>query len=180
MKKFLSLFSVLLFTFTLTSATPLFANHDGKQCEMKNGQCAVHGADCKMGGDCDSKSGCPIAGKFNKKAKMILANKSELGLSAEQVQTIEALKSDVEKGEIRQMADMQIFMVDMTNKLQEDTVDVEGLNAMIDKGSAAMSQSAKEMVASYAKLKAVLTPEQHAKLKELWNNKKDMKEDKKK
>ncbi len=102
---------------------------------------------------------------------MFLNYETELGLSEEQVNTIKSLNRDMKKKQIREKADMQVAMIDMEVKLKEETVDVEGISAMIDQGMGAMAQSAKQTVEAYAKLKAVLTPEQWVKLKELKSGK---------
>ena len=119
-------------------------------------------------GDRDSESGCPIIGAFMKKAHFFLENAEEIGLSEEQVATIKDLKKQVKKLEIQQLAGMQISMMDMEEKLHANPVDIEGLNAMIDKGMVEMAAGAKETVAAYAKLKGVLTPDQMSKAKAIW------------
>jgi hypothetical protein len=50
-------------------------------------------------------------------------------------------------------------------------VDVEGINAMMDKGMGGMMSAGKANAQMYADLKAVLTPEQMTKVKELWKKK---------
>lgn len=111
--------------------------------------------------------GCPIAGKVAKKSHMILENSQALGLTDEQVKTVKDLATKTEKDNIQSEAAMKTFQLDLKSKLQEDKVDVEGTNALIDKNTAAMAQAMKANVEAYAKLKAVLTPEQHQKLKAL-------------
>ena len=100
------------------------------------------------------------------KAHWMLENKTTLGLTDEQVNTIKALKMEMKKKQIRESAEMQIAMMDMKTKLKENPVDVEGLNKMIDQGMAAMTQSAKENVQAYSKLKAMISDDQWKKLKE--------------
>jgi hypothetical protein len=142
---------------------------------------ALAGSDCPHGGDkgkCHRGSGypksgegesqCPIIAKFMKKAHFFLANKQEIGFSDEQLSQIKALKLDMEKSVIRKEAEMKVFMLDMTQKLSEQELDVEGLNAMIDQGMIGMGQGAKDAVAAYAKLKSVPTADQFAKAKEIW------------
>ena len=124
------------------------------------------GKECPMSmekGHCQ----CPITEKFMKKARFLLENKSEIGLSDDQVKTIKELKLQMEKDSIRQSADKETFMLDLKSKLEEDKVDVEGTNTLIDQNSAAASAAAKSNVATYAKLKNLLTPDQVTKMKAL-------------
>lgn len=126
---------------------------------------------CAVGGYGKESSPCPIVDKIMKQAHFLLDNKDEIGLSEEQIDTVKGLKLEAKKSMIRGGADMQIMMLDIKSKLGDDVLDVEGINAMIDGGMAQMSQSVKASVEFYAKLKAVLTPEQIEKSKALWSKK---------
>ncbi len=170
MKKMRFFLLAVLFGFSALIATPVLAGHDGhgdggKQCSL-GAQC--EGEDCPMCNRGQDSSGCPINAKILKKAKFFLKNAKEIGLSDEQVAQIKAIKMDTKKTEIRAGAEMEIGMMDMEAKLSEPTVDVEGLNAMVDQMSAGMSTGAKASVATYAKLKGVLNEAQMAKAKEIW------------
>jgi len=170
MKKAHLFLLVFLFGFIALTATPVMAEHGGdKQCMM--------GKDCKKCEEGKDSSGCPIAGKIMKKAKFFLKNAKEIGLSDDQVAQIKAIKLDTKKTSIRTEAEMKIGMMDMEAKLSEPKVDVEGLNAMIDQGMAGMATGAKASVATYAKLKAVLTEAQMTKAKEIWTRDSDEKTD---
>lgn len=148
------------------SASAAFA-----ECKSGAGQCPKsggQGSDCLQSADCEKSGGCPIIGKFMKKAHFFLSHADEIGLSDDQVKQIKAMKTEMQKTSIRQAAEMQVFMLDIEAKLHEDTVDVEGINAMMDKGGAGMTEGGKAAVLAYAKLKAVPTPAQYAKAKEIW------------
>ena len=125
-----------------------------------------------------TQSQCPVADKFMKKAHLLLENKTELGLTDDQVKAIKELKLQAEKDGIRQNADKEIFMLDLKSKLEEDKVDVEGANALVDKGFASAATATKSNVEAYTKLKASLTPEQLKKMKEILKNKKEAWENK--
>ena len=150
-------------------AAPVMAEHPSK-----GGNCPYSGKhDCGKAG-CDKEggeSGCPVTNKFFKKAKFFLGNAEEIGLSDKQVQDIKALKAEVKKIGIRQMADMQLTMLDFESLLGQDPVDQAAIGALIDKGAASMTQGAKAVVKAYADLKAVLSAEQMAKAKALWKAK---------
>ena len=144
--------------------SPAFAEHGSKQCSMGD-------KECKMGGG-HEKSQCPIAGQLMTEAHGILEHKTDLALTDEQIKSIKDLKLESKKDSTRQEADMKIFMLDLQSKLRDEKLDVDGTNALIDQNFAAFSSATKANVAAYAKLKAVLTPEQSAKLKNLWKEEK--------
>jgi hypothetical protein len=134
---------------------------------MSHDQCPLakmHG----YGKDKDEEYKCKITEKLIDKAKFFLKNADEIGLTEEQVNTIKAIKSQAKKSNIRAEADMKVFEMDLKDKLSESTLDLEGLNAMIDKSAEGWKESAKAMVSDYAKLKAVLSDEQMKKAKEIW------------
>ena len=111
--------------------------------------------------------------KFMKKAHFFLENQKELGLKDDQLQTIKSLKIEAKKAYIRQMAEMEVFKLDLDQKMAEPKVDVKALDDMIDGMAAQMSAAAKVTVNSYAQLKAVLSDEQMGKAKEIWTKKRD-------
>ena len=110
---------------------------------------------------------CPVTDEFMSAAHFYLENEKEIGLTEEQVESIKAMKFERKRVYIHQMADYQVFGMDLYQKLSEPKVDVSGTDTLIEQQAAAMVASAKETVAAYAKLKAVLTGEQQAKVKEL-------------
>ena len=171
---------LLALTFGLSGSGLVFAEH-GK-CPM--GKCSMGmkddcgkddcGKDDCWKDDCgkgDMAGRCPITSKFMKKSSFLLANKDEIGLSEEQVRTVKELKLAVDKIVVAQGANMQLFALDADAKLSQDTVDVEGLNAMVDEGMKGMAADVKQIIDAYAKLKAVLTPDQMAKAKGIWKSK---------
>lgn len=143
-----------------------WANYGGSQCPAGGDHKACGQSGCE-----DQSYPCPIVDKAMKKACFYLENQDELGLSEEQVKSVKDIKMWFKKQMIRGQADMQIMMLDMNAKLSEETVDVEGTGVMIDEWMAGMAKEAKASLEAYAKLKAVLTPDQHAKAKEIWKKK---------
>ena len=117
------------------------------------------------GSQCESQ--CPISSKLMMKAHFLLENKSEIGLADDQVKAIKELKLQAEKDSIMQAAGMKTFMLDLQSKLSEDKVDIEGTNALIDKGFSSASMGAKSNLEAYAKLTSLLTPDQMTKMKAL-------------
>jgi hypothetical protein len=151
----------------MVAAGPVWA--DCAKCEGKSGQCPM--SQCRAGGHDHGKddlSKCPINSKTLEKAKFFLAHAEEIGLSEEQVQSIKAIKAEAKKAKIRQTAEMEIFHMDIMAKLSEPKLDVEGLNKMLDDAAAGMTAGGKASIATYAKLKAVLSEQQAAKAKDVW------------
>lgn len=167
--------SVLAVMFLLGAGVPAMAEcpmeksgcPQSDNCPMKQGR----GMACQKCGEMEESHQCPIIGMLMKKAHFLLCNKEAIGLTDEQVKTINGIKIDAKRAAIRDTADMEIMMLDMKAKLMEDKVDVEGLSAMVDQGMSGMAKNAKASIQNYAKLKSVLTPEQMAKAKEIWKKK---------
>jgi hypothetical protein len=166
MKKVSALLMFGLLAIALAAAPAFAGHHDKGDCSK--GKCSWSKKDCSKG-DCGKGSGgCPLVEKFMKKAHFFLDNQSEIGLTDEQVTKINTLKMDMKKTMIRNMAEHEIFMLDMKSKLSEPALDVEGINAMIDQSMAGMAAGAKGTVAALAELKSVLTEDQMTKAKEIW------------
>ena len=157
MKKMI-LFSVLPALLALSGTSPIFADHGSGSCSRKHFSRSHE----------EKENTCPITSKLMKKAHFYLEHQKDLGLTEDQVAVIKDLKLETKKTSIRQSAEMQIFSLDVQHKMAQTEVDVDGISAMIDQMSAAMTASAKEILNSFVKLKAVLTPEQTARAKELW------------
>ncbi len=160
MKNMKNFVSVTLIVTALFLTSVSFAEHRGKE--------GCGGASCPLAGKQEYQ--CPVTAKFMMKADFIMKNQEKLNLTEDQIATIKKLKLDVQKAYIRQMADMQVWMLDLDAKTSEPKMDVEAINGMIDEGSASMAKSGKSMVASYAELKSTLTEEQMTKLKEIWRD----------
>lgn len=136
-------------------------------------ECCQHGGQCPMAAQKDSEDvaecGCPILTKILQKSKFLLEHADAIGLSEQQVADIKAIKLDTKKTSVRIAAEMKVFELDVQAKLSAPNLDVEGLNAMIDTASQGMSTGAKASIATYAKLRSLLSEEQQKKAKELWN-----------
>lgn len=101
------------------------------------------------------------------KAMAILKNQEELGLSDEQVEKIKELKISVKKDSIRRKADIDILVLDIKAASWGDTIDINAVNALIDKKYELKKEKAKSLVAADVALKSILTEEQQKKLKAL-------------
>jgi len=85
------------------------------------------------------------------------------------LQKVKALKMNVKKSAIKSDADVELLVLDIEEALAKDEVDVNGVNALIDKKYGIKSQEAKTLVGAYADLKRVLTKDQMKKLHDIWN-----------
>ncbi len=102
------------------------------------------------------------------KAHFLLKNQEELGLSADQVAKIEALKMNTKKDMIRRNAEIDILALDIKSALHAETIDTKAINELIDKKYDLKKEKAKAIVGAYAAIKETLTKEQKVKMKDLW------------
>jgi len=111
------------------------------------------------------KGGMNMEDKFSRKAKMILSNQDELGLSDDQVEKIKALKMKTKKGLIRTDAEIDIAALEIKAEMWADSADTESINKLIDKKYDLKKQKAKSLVAACAAIRNILTKEQQDKMK---------------
>lgn len=104
---------------------------------------------------------------FYHKVHLIAKNAVELGLSDEQIQKIKTLNLNTKKSIIKSDADVELLVLDIEAGLGKDEIDVNSLNALIDKKYNLKSQEVKTLVGAYADLKKVLSKEQMKKLHEI-------------
>ena len=102
------------------------------------------------------------------KAATICKNKSELGLTDEQVEQIKALKIAAKKNLISTQAEIDIVKIDLQAEMWKDTIDTEAVNKLIDKKYELQKETAKSTVGAYAKIKNILTADQQKQLKTLY------------
>ncbi len=130
---------------------------------------AGHGA-----GGCGKQGGCgstEMSQKFFMKAHFILAHAKEIGLTQATSDEIHRLKMEARKKVIRQEAEIEVLAMDIQSKLMQSPMDAGGIKGLLDQKYDLLKAQSKDAVDALAKLKGSLTPEQHAKLKELWQAK---------
>ncbi|MBN1594665.1 hypothetical protein JW933_01935 [candidate division FCPU426 bacterium] len=110
--------------------------------------------------------------KFFHKTQLILSNSQVLGLSDKQAQDIKDLKIAVEKSLITRQADIDVVATDIKSKLQEDAIDVAGVNQLVDKKYDLKKAKTRYVVESLAKLKGSLSSSQLKKMKDLYKDRK--------
>ena len=147
------LFAGLLLTLLFVSGQA-FADHEGKWAMREH--------------DKGEEYQCPVVEKFMSKARVFLKQKKELSLSEDQIQSIKQLKVGVKKAYIQQKAAHEIFSLDIEQALSEPKPDVNAVGALIDQHAVSMAKMSKDTVTSYVNLKAILSEEQLAKVKELY------------
>lgn len=106
--------------------------------------------------------------KVCEKAKMILMNSDELGLSDEQVEKIKQITMRNKKEMIKRGAELEVVALDIKSAMYSEKPDVEAINKLIDKKYDLKKAKAKAMVAAYAELKGVLSASQMKALKDLY------------
>jgi Spy/CpxP family protein refolding chaperone len=128
--------------------------------------------------DCDCKKmkhKDNIEKKVFKKLHVIMKNKDQLKLSKNQITEIKKLKVDAKKDLIRKKAEIDVISVDIKSKLWDETIDVSGINKLVDQKYDLKKEKTKSLIAAYAELKKILSEEQKGILKELMHHKERMK-----
>jgi len=122
-----------------------------------------------------SKGG-DLESKFLWKAGFLLAHEEEIGLTEEQVATIEQLKMDVKKSSIRKDAEIDILALDIKSALKADDASLEAINQLVDQKYELKKAKAKDAIAASLQLKNLLTEEQKAKKKALYSESRSKKD----
>ncbi|MFH1847184.1 MAG: hypothetical protein ABH869_06495 [Candidatus Omnitrophota bacterium] len=118
--------------------------------------------------------------KFSCKALFIMENEEELGLSEQQIDSIKELRMTAKKDIIRKKAEIDIVGLDIKKELWEDTINVAVIDALIDQKYDFKKEKQKILIKAYASLKNVLTEDQKQKMKNIFKQKKTMREKKSK
>jgi Spy/CpxP family protein refolding chaperone len=101
------------------------------------------------------------------KMHLAMMHQEELALSEDQYQKIQTLKTDTKKDLVKRKAEIDLLAIDMKSKLSEDTIDVEGINKLIDQKYELKKAKAKALVEVCVTFKGILTDEQKQKLKKI-------------
>lgn len=96
-----------------------------------------------------------------------ITNQEELGLSDEQVKKLKDLKITTKKDLVKKQGDIDIVAIDIKAELGEDTIDLAGIDKLIDQKYDLKKSKTKALVKAYADFKKVLTAEQSKKFKTL-------------
>ena len=150
---------------TLGPALPAFAC-GGEACSKSALQCNK-GSKCAK----KNKKKGGLEEKIFHKAHFYKSNADALGLSEEQVDKIKSLKSEAKKDLIMKKAEIEVLAIDIRALLHDNEVDVKAANDLIDKKYKIKKEKSKNLVQALADIKAVLSAEQHDKVKEIWKAK---------
>jgi len=112
-----------------------------------------------------------IEKKLFKKIHLIFLNQDELGVTDEQLEKIKELKTTLKKTVIKKDAEIDVIKVDIESSLHKDKINIEAVNKLIDQKYEAKKSKSKQMVASLAKLKEILSKEQFDKMKNMFHKK---------
>lgn len=133
--------------------------------EMMHGRSGSMGQGGMMGGMMHGMPGSMRrAGPAERPLTLALQHRDQLGLSAEQVQRLEALRSEFQKETIRRSADLQVAELELGELLRQDPVDLAKAEAALRKLEGLRTELRLARLKAIEQGKAVLTPEQRQKL----------------
>ncbi|NQT22406.1 MAG: hypothetical protein HQ579_03090 [Candidatus Omnitrophica bacterium] len=115
-----------------------------------------------------SKGKGDLESKVSHKAKKILMNKDELGLSADQIKKVNSLNKKVRKDLIKKNAEIDMLKVDIKEQMCADPADKAVLTQLIEKKYDLKKEKSVYLAHSYIDLKNVLNEEQKAKMKDIY------------
>lgn len=90
----------------------------------------------------------------------LLQQREQLGLSAEQVQQLQATANEARKARIRHEAEARTTAIDLETLMQADPVDLTQVKAAVQRLEAQRAEMRLAQLTAIAKAKALLTPEQ--------------------
>jgi Spy/CpxP family protein refolding chaperone len=113
------------------------------------------------------------AGRFTKHRRpsfvgMLLRNQQQLGLTAQQVDSLRKLGMDARRAQIRRSADRQIAQLDLMGLRFSDPMDMSKVEAKVREIEKLRGDASIARIRTADAAKAQLTPEQKEKLKSLW------------
>jgi Spy/CpxP family protein refolding chaperone len=95
---------------------------------------------------------------------IMLHHRTELGLSADQVSRLEALRSDFTREAIRRDADIRIAELDLAALLEQDPADLAKVETKVREAAQLRADLRMARLRAVEQGKAVLTPEQRTRL----------------
>ncbi|HWO90683.1 MAG TPA: hypothetical protein VNP53_01835 [Methylomirabilota bacterium] len=101
---------------------------------------------------------------------MLLRNQQQLGLTAQQVDSLRKLGMDSRRAEIRQRADRQVAQLDLMSLRFSDPVDMGKVEAKVREIEKLKGDGIIARFRTAEAAKAQLTPEQKEKLKAMWTS----------
>jgi len=105
--------------------------------------------------------------KLYKKLYFIMKNQDGIGISDAQVDKVMALKLKTKKDLIMKKAEIDVLALDIKAAMCEDEIDLNAVNALIDKKYDLKKAKTKAIVAASVELKKIITDDQMDKMKDL-------------
>ncbi|MGH7478921.1 MAG: Spy/CpxP family protein refolding chaperone [Candidatus Methylomirabilales bacterium] len=134
-----------------------FARQEGTPAEgPHHGMMMGGGGHQSMMGHGDVAERAPIS--------FLLESKEALNLTAEQVQKLEAVRSDFRKAGIRRSADLQIAEVELEELQRKEPLDLAKVEAQVKRIETLRAEQRLSRIKAIETGKALLTPEQRQKL----------------
>jgi Spy/CpxP family protein refolding chaperone len=106
-------------------------------------------------------------GKMMDSDHPLLKHLMALGLDDKQMAAVKALRSKTMKDMIKKKAEKEIADIELKDLLDKDTVDMKAVEALMKKKESLKTEMALAHIRAREEMKALLTPEQRKKLKEL-------------
>ena len=100
-------------------------------------------------------------------ASMMFRWKDELGLTPEQARTLRELRADFQRGAITRTSEIELAFLDLRDLMEQDTPDLTTVETQARKIALLRADQRVAGIKMVQAIKAVLTPEQREKLKQL-------------
>lgn len=97
----------------------------------------------------------------------MLQSKDDLGLTPEQVRTLRKVRTDFQRGAITRTAEIKLAAVDLRGLMEQDTLDLPKVEMQVRKIASLHADQRVAGIKMVQAGKAVLTPEQQEKFKQL-------------
>jgi hypothetical protein len=95
---------------------------------------------------------------------LMLRNSEELQLTPEQIQRLEALRSDFRKGAVKRSADVEVAELELKELLRKEPVDMAKVESQVKRIEALRGEQRLNRIKTIEEGKALLIPEQRKKL----------------
>jgi len=110
------------------------------------------------------RSSYTMTDKFFNKYQWIMDSRSEISLTDDQVSNIKSLKHEFKKDIILLEAQIDVLALDIKSAMHQNPIDVDAVNALVDRKYDLKKTKVKSSVEAIAKLKSEITPGQWTQL----------------
>jgi Spy/CpxP family protein refolding chaperone len=134
------------------------AGPDGSHDRMMAGRTEMRSGDMGRGGHHGMME--RGGGRERPLISLMLRNREELQLTPEQIQKLEALRSDFKKGAVKRSADLQVAELELQELLSTDPVDMAKVESHVKRIEALRGEQRLTRIKTIEEGKALLNPEQ--------------------